>query len=59
MRSLRERIAEEASEAAAELLPKVVKAIDKAVSKGVLHRNNASRHVSRLSSQVAGLKKAS
>ena len=58
MRSLRERIAEEASEAAA-LVKSAISTIDKAVSKGVLHRNNASRHVSRLSSQVAGLKKAS
>jgi len=31
--------------------------LDKAVSKGVLHRNNASRKISRLSNLVATLKK--
>jgi ribosomal protein S20 len=32
--------------------------LTKAVTKGVLHRNNASRRVSRLSHQVAALKSA-
>lgn len=37
---------------AAELLPKTVSEIDKAVQKGVLHRNAAARHKSRLTVRV-------
>ena len=36
-----------------------MKTVDKAVTKGVLHRNNAARRISRLSHQIAALKKAS
>ncbi|MCB2227525.1 MAG: 30S ribosomal protein S20 [Desulfarculaceae bacterium] len=43
------------AEAAQTALSKAVPVIDKAASKGVLHKKNASRKVSRLSSQVAGL----
>lgn len=34
------------------LLPKTVSEIDKAVQKGVLHRNAAARHKSRLTARV-------
>lgn len=34
-------------------LKSAVKALDKAVTSGVLHRNNASRKISRLTSQVS------
>jgi small subunit ribosomal protein S20 len=37
---------------ATELLPKTVSEIDKAVQKGVLHRNAAARHKSRLTARV-------
>ena len=37
---------------AGELLPKTVSEIDKAVQKGVLHRNAAARHKSRLTARV-------
>ncbi|MCF8034493.1 MAG: 30S ribosomal protein S20 [Desulfarculaceae bacterium] len=43
------------AEAAQAALTKAVPLIDKAASKGVLHKKNASRKVSRLSSQVAAL----
>jgi small subunit ribosomal protein S20 len=51
------RAAIESNDAAAagkELL-NAVKVITKAATKGVIHRNTASRYVSRLSKQVAGL----
>jgi small subunit ribosomal protein S20 len=35
-----------------ELLPKTISTIDKAVQKGVLHRNAAARHKSRLTRHV-------
>jgi len=59
VRHLRETIAKKEVDAAASQLQAVVKTIDKAVTKGVLHRNNASRRISRLSQQVAALKQAS
>jgi small subunit ribosomal protein S20 len=59
VRELREAIAKAEAETAGKLLPSVIKTIDKAVTKGVLHRNNASRRISRLSAQVAALGKAS
>ncbi len=37
---------------AATLLPRTVSEIDKAVQKGVLHRNAAARHKSRLTARV-------
>lgn len=37
---------------AADLLPKTISEIDKAVQKGVLHRNAAARHKSRLTARV-------
>ncbi len=38
-----------------ELLPQTVSMIDKMVHKGIIHRNAAARHKSRLSKHVAGL----
>lgn len=55
IRALREAIASSQSESAGKLLPAVIKTIDKAATKGVIHRNNASRRISRLSKQVAAL----
>jgi small subunit ribosomal protein S20 len=43
---------EKDSKGAAELLPKTISEIDKAVQKGVLHRNAAARHKSRLTARV-------
>lgn len=40
------------AEAAQKLLPTALKSIDKAASKGVIHRNTASRYVSRLTVAV-------
>lgn len=37
---------------ASELLPTTISEIDKAVQKGVLHRNAAARHKSRLTARV-------
>lgn len=55
IRSLREMIdGNDAAKAAAEL-PVTMKTIDKAATKGVLHRNTASRYISRLRKQVASL----
>jgi ribosomal protein S20 len=39
-------------------LRRAARALDKAVSKGLLHRNNASRRVARLSRAVSKLKAA-
>src|SRR5262245_58170920 len=55
IRTLRESIGRGESANAQTLLPQVTKTIDRAASKGVLHRNTASRQISRLSSQVASL----
>jgi len=59
VRQLRETIAQKDPAAAETQLQSVMKTIDKAVTKGVLHRNNASRRISRLSHQIAQLKQAS
>ena len=40
-------------------LPTALSTIDRAVSKGVMHRNAAARHKSRLTRHVASLEKAS
>ena len=59
VRELRETIARNESDAAQTMLGTVMATIDKAVTKGVLHRNNASRRIARLSSQVHALRAAS
>ncbi len=53
----RVRVAIEANDAAAakEALPAAIRILDRAASKGVIHRNQASRKIGRLSSQVAAL----
>lgn len=59
IRSLREIIEEKDPAKAATELPLTMKTIDKAATKGVLHRNTASRYISRLRKQVAALAQAS
>lgn len=55
IRSLRETIASADADKARTELHAVTRELDKAATKGLIHRNNASRHVSRLASQVAAL----
>ncbi len=52
MKELRAALAKTSDKDAAALLPKTVSEIDKAVQKGVLHRNAAARHKSRLTVRV-------
>jgi len=52
VKNLRTALSKDAGKGAAELLPKTVSEIDKAVQKGVLHRNAAARHKSRLTRRV-------
>ena len=40
------------NKSASELLPATISAIDKAVQKGVLHKNAAARHKSRLTARM-------
>ncbi len=56
LRELRETIAQGNVAAAEEKLRLAMKTLSKAVSKGVLHRNNASRRIARLSQRVARLR---
>jgi small subunit ribosomal protein S20 len=58
MKRVREALAKGEATAAATALADAIQKIDSAVSKGVYHKNAGSRYVSRLSSQVAALKKA-
>ena len=57
VRSLREAIAQGNKQAATDQLEGAIRELTKAVTKGVLHRNAASRRVSRLSKQVHALNK--
>lgn len=52
IKNLRAALASGNTESTKELLPKTVSIIDKAVQKGVLHRNAAARHKSRLTARV-------
>ena len=52
VKNLRASLSKGAGKDAVELLPKTVSEIDKAVQKGVLHRNAAARHKSRLTVRV-------
>lgn len=52
IKNLRTALSKDAGKTAPELLPKTVSEIDKAVQKGVLHRNAAARHKSRLTVRV-------
>jgi small subunit ribosomal protein S20 len=55
IKKIRTAIATKNVEVATTLLPLTVSAIDKAIQKGVLHRNTAARHKSRLTNHVAAL----
>lgn len=57
VKRVREAIEKGEATSAASALTEAVRRIDSAVSKGVFHKNAGSRTVSRLSSQVAALKK--
>lgn len=57
VKSLRSTLAKGTGKDAAELLPKTISEIDKAVQKGVLHRNAAARHKSRLTARVTAAAK--
>lgn len=52
MKRVRKALASSDLEAAQQALPAAIEAIGKAASKGVLHRNTASRYVSRLTLAV-------
>lgn len=52
VKNLRNALAKDGGKGSGELLPKTVSEIDKAVQKGVLHRNAAARHKSRLTRRV-------
>ncbi len=56
IRDLREIIENQDVAAAETKLRSVATMVQKAVTKGVLHRNTASRYISRLSHQVAALR---
>ncbi len=56
IRDLREIIENQDVAAAETKLRSVMTTVEKAVVKGVLHRNTASRYISRLSHQVAALR---
>jgi len=56
IRDLREIIENQDVAAAETKLRAVMATVEKAVTKGVLHRNTASRYLSRLSHQVAALR---
>jgi small subunit ribosomal protein S20 len=55
IKKLRTAIAAKNAASAQELLSPTISAIDKAIQKGVLHRNAAARHKSRLTSHVNAL----
>jgi small subunit ribosomal protein S20 len=55
VKKLRAAIATKNAASAQQLLPVTISAIDKAIQKGVLHRNAAARHKSRLTSHVNAL----
>ena len=53
IKKLRSALALGDAAAAKELLPQVISLIDKSIQKGVIHRNAAARHKSRLTHRVA------
>lgn len=55
IKKVREAISNNDAENAKNLLISATKALDKAASKGVIHKNNASRRVSRLAKSVSSL----
>lgn len=52
LKKFRAAVASKDATASQELLPATVSKIDKAVQKGILHRNAAARHKSRLTRKV-------
>lgn len=56
IRDLREIIENQDLAAAETKLRSVMTTVEKAATKGVLHRNTASRYISRLSHQIAALR---
>jgi small subunit ribosomal protein S20 len=58
VRAVRQAVARKDAAAAEETLRRATRALDKAVTKGLIHRNNASRRVSRLSHAVSQVKAA-
>jgi len=52
VKAVRQAIQQGDAEAAQAALAQAVPVIDRAAGKGILHRNNASRKISRLASQV-------
>jgi small subunit ribosomal protein S20 len=58
VRAVRQAVARKDAAAAEETLRRATRALDKAVTKGLIHRNNASRRVSRLSHAVKELRAA-
>lgn len=55
IRKVREAIAKNDAAAAGQELRVAMKVINQAATKGVVHRNTASRHIARLSKQIAAL----
>ena len=55
IRTLEESIASKSRETAAEQLKQAVSIIEKTASKGVIHRNTASRKISRLTRRINAL----
>lgn len=56
VKKAREAVKEGKADSAKTALANAVKLLDKAVTKGVLHRNNASRRISRLAKAVNSIK---
>ena len=55
IKKLRAAVASHDKTASTELLTPTISLIDKAVNKGILHKNTAARHKSRLTKHVAEL----
>jgi small subunit ribosomal protein S20 len=55
IKKLRAAVASKDKTASTELLTPTISLIDKAVNKGILHKNTAARHKSRLTKHVAEL----
>jgi small subunit ribosomal protein S20 len=55
IKKLRAAITSGDANTARTLLPQTISVIDKAIQKGVLHRNTAARHKSRLTTKVNAL----
>ena len=58
LKNLRAAIAGGKREEAVKLLPDIISIIDRSVRKGILHRNAAARHKSRLTARVNELPQA-